>query len=151
MVAVVTGGASGIGEATVRRFVKEGARAVIIADLQEDLGSKLAAELGPATLFLHTDVTKEEQVAAAVDAAVAKGGGLDMMVANTGILGPMDPIHAFKLKEYEHAWGVKLSGVLLGVKHAARVMKPAQKGAIVCTGSVASLTGGIAPPCYTIS
>ena len=72
-VAVVTGGASGIGAGTVRRFVDEGAR-VVIADLQDDAGQALAAELGDGTRFIHTDVTREADVAAAVDRIFADAG-----------------------------------------------------------------------------
>ena len=75
-VAVVTGGASGIGEATVRRFVDEGAQ-VVVADLQREPGEALAAELGAAVRFIATDVTDEQQIAAAVDLAVAEFGRLD--------------------------------------------------------------------------
>ena len=82
-VAVITGGASGIGEASVRLFVAEGAR-VVIADVQENLGKPLAEELGANAAFLKTDVTREPEVKAAVECAVETYGRLDCMFNNAG-------------------------------------------------------------------
>lgn len=151
-VAVVTGGASGIGEATVRRLVLEGAR-VVIADVQEAPGRALATELGPAAArFVRTDVSKESDVAAAVDAGAEWGNGaLDVMVNNAGILGAIGAIDLLDLREYDYTLAVNLRGVVAGVKHAARVMKPAGRGAIVCTGSTAAVVGGLGPHCYTVA
>jgi NAD(P)-dependent dehydrogenase (short-subunit alcohol dehydrogenase family) len=85
-VAVITGGASGIGAATVRRFCDEGAR-VVIADIQEEAGKALAEELGDSTRFARVDVTEEDQVAAAVAIAVDAFGRLDVMFNKAGIVG----------------------------------------------------------------
>src|SRR5206468_481797 len=82
-IAVITGGASGIGEGTVRLFAQEGAR-VVIADVQDERGSQLAEDLGPTTTYLHTDVSDEEQVKAAVERAVEKWGRLDVIFNNAG-------------------------------------------------------------------
>lgn len=86
-VAIVTGGASGIGRGLVERFVAEGAR-VVIADVEADRGEALAASLGDNALFQPTDVSDPEQVGALVTAAVAKFGGLHVMVNNAGISSP---------------------------------------------------------------
>ena len=83
-VALITGGASGFGEASARLFVEEGAR-VLLADVQHERGARLAKELGEAALYQPTDVTEEADIAAAVDRAVAELGGLDCMFANAGI------------------------------------------------------------------
>ena len=90
-VAVVTGGASGIGAGTARRFVEEGAR-VVVADVQVDAGKQLVDELGDAARFVEADVSEEDDVAAAVDLAVAEFGRLDCMFNNAGILGAVGPI-----------------------------------------------------------
>src|SRR3954447_4168423 len=90
-VAVITGGASGIGEATVRRFVAEGA-SVVIADLQQELGEAVAADLGAVTRFVVTDVTQEADISAAVDLAVSEFGSLDVMFNNAGIVGAIGRI-----------------------------------------------------------
>lgn len=146
-VAVITGGASGIGEASTRRFVAEGAR-VVIADVQDDLGTSLADELGDRVRYVHTDVTSEANVAAAVDLAVGEFGGLDVMFNNAGIIGAIGPIADTTLAEFEFTLGVNLVGVFLGIKHAARVMKPRRQGVIINTASPAGLAGGHGPHAY---
>ncbi len=83
---VVTGGARGIGEGMVRRFVAEGARCVI-ADIDVEAGERLAAELGDAVVFMRTDVTSEDDIVAAIDACVSRFGALDVMVNNAGVVG----------------------------------------------------------------
>jgi NAD(P)-dependent dehydrogenase (short-subunit alcohol dehydrogenase family) len=147
-VAVVTGGASGIGEGTVRRFVAEGA-SVIIADLQREPGERLAAELGPATRFIVTDVTREDDVAAAVDLAVATFGRLDVMFNNAGIIGAIGSIAETPLDSWHRTVAILLDGVFLGMKHAARVMIPQGSGSIISTASTAGVIGGLGPHCYT--
>lgn len=147
-VALITGGASGIGEATVRRFVAEGAR-VVIADLQHDRGADLAGELGADADFIRTDVTSEDDVAAAVDRAVDRYGALDVMFNNAGIVGATGPIAALDLDEYEATMAVLLRGAVLGMKHAARVMVPRRSGSIVSTSSVAGVMGGLGPHVYS--
>jgi len=146
-VALITGGASGIGEATVRMFVREGAR-VVIADVQDDRGERLAAELGGAAIFQHTDVADEDSIAAAVDRAVAQYGRLDCMFANAGIVGAMGPIDEIPAEEYDATMAVNLRGVFLCMKHAARVMKPRKSGTVLCTSSIAALQGGLGPHVY---
>ena len=147
-VAVVTGGASGIGEGTVRRFVEEGAR-VVVADLQDEPGRALVAELGDATRFAHTDVTQEDDVAAAVDLAVADFGRLDVMFNNAGIVGVIGRIAETPADAWDRTVAVLLRGVFLGTKHAARVMVPQRSGSIISTSSTAGILGGLGPHCYT--
>jgi NAD(P)-dependent dehydrogenase (short-subunit alcohol dehydrogenase family) len=147
-VAVITGGSSGLGEASVRRFVEEGAR-VVIADFQDEPGQALAAELGAATAFVHADVTREDDVAAAVDAAVSSFGRLDVMFNNAGIVGAVGPVGDTSLDAWEKTVAVLLRGVFLGMKHAARVMVPQRSGSIISTSSTAGILGGLGPHCYT--
>lgn len=147
-VAVVTGGASGIGEATVRRFVEEGAL-VVVADLQAEPGRALAAELGDAVAFVATDVTSEADVAAAVDLAVSRFGRLDVMFNNAGIIGAVGPVAETSIESWDRTVSVLMRGVFLGMKHAARVMVPQRSGSIVSTSSTAGLMGGLGPHCYT--
>ena len=147
-VAVVTGGARGIGEGTVRRFVEEGA-SVIISDLQAEAGEALARELGAAARFIRTDVTREEDVAAAVDLAVREFGRLDCMINNAGIVGAIGSIKDTSVKAWDATIAVLLRGVFLGMKHAARVMIPQQSGSIVSLASTAGVMGGLGPHAYT--
>lgn len=147
-VAVVTGGASGIGEGTVRRFVAEGAR-VVVADVQDERGAALVAELGDATVFCHVDVAIEDDVAAAVDLAVSRFGRLDVMFNNAGILGAVGSITTARMQDVDRTFGVILRGAFLGMKHAARVMVPQGSGSIISTTSPGGLRGGIGPHAYS--
>jgi len=147
-VAVITGGASGIGEATVRRFVAEGAR-VVIADVQDDQGQALAGALGDGTRFVHTDVTDEAQVANAVDNAVSSFGRLDVMFNNAGIIGAVGSIAKLTIDDYAFTVDVHLRGAFLGMKHAARVMEPQGSGVILSTSSPAAVAGGLGPHVYS--
>ena len=85
-VAAITGAASGIGEATARRFVNEGAT-VVVGDIQDSLGEELVDELGGAGLYRHCDVTVEDDVASLVDVAISEFGHLDIMMNNAGLVG----------------------------------------------------------------
>ncbi|OEL17022.1 Secoisolariciresinol dehydrogenase [Dichanthelium oligosanthes] len=152
-VAVITGGASGIGKATAAEFVRNGAR-VIIADVQDDLGRAVAAELGPdAACYTRCDVTDEAQVAAAVDLAVERHGKLDVMFNNAGISGNMmpAPLASLDLGDFDRVQAVNTRGVVTGVKHAARVMVPRRAGSIICTASTAGLMGDTGTTAYTVS
>jgi xanthoxin dehydrogenase len=146
-VAVITGGASGLGEATVRLFVAEGAR-VVISDVQDEAGKALAEELGEAACYQRTDVSREQDIAAAVDGAVSRWGRLDCVFNNAGIVGAIGPIDETPAEEYDATMAILLRGVFLGMKHAARVMKPQGSGTILCTSSIAGLQGGLGPHVY---
>lgn len=144
--AVVTGGASGIGEATVRLLAREGAR-VIIADLNDARGTALAEELG--ATYLRTDVTQEGDVADAVALAVDRHGGLDIMVNSAGLLGAIGSILEIRSEDWQRTVAIMLDGVFYGVKHAARAMKAQRSGSIISLSSVAGTKGGMGPHCYT--
>lgn len=148
MVAVITGAASGIGAGTARRFVDEGA-SVVLADIQQEIGESLAAELGDSAAFALTDVTSEDDVAAAVGMAVARWGQLDVMFNNAGILGAVGSIADTSVEDWERTISVLLTGAFLGSKHAARVMIPKGSGSIINTSSIAGITGGLAPHAYS--
>ena len=147
-VAVVTGGASGIGEATVRLFVQEGA-AVLIADIQDERGRRLAGELGDRAVYAHTDVSREADVQAAVDEAVRRFGRLDCIFNNAGYGGVGGRIEAIDAAGFDTTIGVLLRGVLLGMKHAAPVMKRQGGGSIISTASIAGLAAGYGPHVYS--
>jgi NAD(P)-dependent dehydrogenase (short-subunit alcohol dehydrogenase family) len=147
-VAVITGAASGLGEASARRFAQEGAR-VVVADLQDDAGRAVAENIGDAATFVHCDVTDEAQVAAAVDLAVSKWGKLDVMFNNAGIIGAVGPIAEMPSSAWHRSIDVLLNSVFYGSKHAARVMIPNRSGSIIATSSIAGLVGGLGPHGYT--
>ncbi|GAQ79289.1 NAD(P)-binding Rossmann-fold superfamily protein [Klebsormidium nitens] len=144
---VITGGASGIERSTAKNFVEHGAE-VIIADRQVELGEAVAKELGPAVTFVRCDVTKEADVAAAVDAAIARHGRLDVMFNNAGVIGERGPIDQARAEDFDASLGVNLRSVFLGIKHAARVMKERGTGCILNTASVVAVTGGRGPHGY---
>jgi NAD(P)-dependent dehydrogenase (short-subunit alcohol dehydrogenase family) len=147
-VALVTGGASGIGEGTVRRLAADGA-SVVIADIQSAAAAKLADELGARCRAIGTDVTSEIDVAAAVDLAVAEFGRLDVAFANAGIFGAYGPIEKSKMADVDLTWAVDLRGVFVTMKHAARVMIPQSSGVIIATTSPAAVVGGIGNHAYS--
>ncbi|MCB1706731.1 MAG: SDR family oxidoreductase [Halioglobus sp.] len=147
---VVTGGASGIGEATTRSLVAQGGR-VVIADVQEDLGMALVAELGDGVRFKHMDVTNEAQIIAAIDLAVAEFGQLDGMVNNAGIIGAIGSIMDTSADDYDFTMSILSRGVFLGIKHAGRAMQPNGAGAIVSLASTAGVKGAEGPHVYTMA
>lgn len=147
-VALITGGASGIGAATATLFAERGAH-VVIADLQEGLGEALAEELKGT--FVRVDVTREADVQAAVDTTVERYGQLDCMFNNAGFGGALGPIDETSEADYDITMDVLLKGVFFGIKHAARVMKPRKSGNILSTASVAGLMSGYSPHLYSVA
>lgn len=147
-VAVITGGAAGIGAGTARLFHAEGA-CVVVADLQDAAGEALVAEIGDGATYVRTDVTDEGSVAALVDTAVATYGRLDVMFNNAGVIGAVGPIDRTSLEDADRTVAVNLRGVLVGMKHAARVMKPQRSGVIVSTSSPAAVMGGVGAHVYS--
>ncbi len=148
--AIITGAASGIGAASARLFGAEGAN-VVIADTQIERGQKLAAELGDAALFQKVDVTREDEVHAAVEAAVKRWGRLDCMFNNAGFGGALGPIETTTVEDFDITFDVLLKGVFLGVKHATPVMRANGGGSIINTASVAGLKTGEAPHLYSVA
>ena len=147
-VALITGGASGIGEGTVRLFVREGA-SVVIADIVDDNGARLAGELGARAAYVHTDVSREADVQGAVAETVRRFGRLDCIFNNAGFGGVGGRVEAIDIAGFDQTIGVLLRGVLLGMKHAAPVMKRQGGGSIISTASVAGLTAGFGPHVYS--
>lgn len=141
---IVTGGASGIGKASVRRFLDEGAN-VVAGDLNEANGKAMLDAWSAdreRLRFLTGNVAIEDDVAALVDLAVREFGTLDVMFNNAGIGGAFGPITEVDVDAWDRTFEVLVRGVFLGTKHAARVMIPQGGGAIVNTASVAGLAGG---------
>ncbi|KAL7137292.1 hypothetical protein ABFS83_10G082400 [Erythranthe nasuta] len=152
-VAIITGGASGFGEATARLFVLHGAK-VVIADVQDDRGQSLCREINlPDQIsYVHCDVTSDADVSAAVDFAVSKYGGLDIMFNNAGIPGKLDfAVADADNDNFKRVFEVNVYGAFLGAKHAARVMIPAKKGVVLFTSSNASVVAGESPHPYAVS
>ena len=147
-IAIVTGGASGIGEGTVRRFIDEGAKCVI-ADIQYDRAAELANEFGEDAVAFNVDVADESQVEATVEFAVSQYGRLDIMFNNAGILGAVGPISEIDGDGWLRTIDVLLNSVFYGIKHASRVMIQQGSGSIINTASTAGVRAGLGPHVYT--
>jgi len=148
-VAIVTGGAVGIGRACVQRMAEEGAK-VAILDMLTTEGQALASDLtarGQEVAFWPVDVSDEAAVKAAIDDAVARFGGLHVMVNNAGISGSALPTDQVSEAEWDRVQAVNVKGVFFGTKHAIPHMRAAGKGSIINLSSIAGLigVGGIAP------
>lgn len=146
--AVVTGGARGIGEGIVRRYVAEGARCVI-ADIDVEAGERLASELGNAVVFVRCDVTSEADIVSAIDTCMDRFGALDIMINNAGIAGVTGSITDTELADFDRTMAILTTSVFLGTKHAMRVMKKQGYGSIINTASTAGVQGGLGPHVYT--
>src|SRR5499425_1428859 len=140
-VALITGGSSGIGEATTRLFVEEGA-AVVVADIQDDRGQRLVKEFGSRASYVHVDVAREADVQAAIEGVVIKHGWLDCLFNNAGYGGVRGGIEEIPVAGFDETMAALLRGVFLGMKHAAPVMKRQGRGSIISTASVAGLRAG---------
>lgn len=140
-VAIVTGGASGIGRACVERFAAEGAQ-VVIADIDADAGRDAADRLGAGVAFTQTDVTDEGDVQALVDFAIERFGGLQVMVNNAGVASSMTRFLDDDLSDFHRVVDINVLGVLLGTQRAARHMKAHGGGSIINMSSTAGVTAG---------
>jgi len=153
-VAVITGGASGMGLATVHRFLLEGAR-VVIADYNADAGETVIADLiddgyEESASFVRTDVASESDVKAMLDHAVDCFGGLDILFNNAGVGGAIGPLTETSTEDWDYTFDVLAKGVFLGIKHGARIMRAAGRGgSIINTASIAALSGDGGPLVYS--
>jgi len=149
-VAVITGAASGIGEATVELFVEQGCQ-VLAADKNAEAGAALAARLGPAVHFMPCDVTDCAQLKAAIDGAAAHFGGLDILFSNAGAGGTAAGVEAFDPDAWDHTQALLLRSVAAGAAYAVPHMRQRGGGSIVNTSSVSALQAGYAPLCYSVA
>ncbi|WP_043502716.1 SDR family NAD(P)-dependent oxidoreductase [Georgenia sp. SUBG003] len=149
-VALVTGAASGIGRATAERLAAEGA-AVVVTDIQDDAGAAAAKEIagtGARAVYLHHDVTSEDDWKAAVARAAEEFGGLDILVNNAG-MGDLKTIEETTLDEWERTVAIDQTGVFLGMKYAAELLAASGHGSVVNISSIFGASGGFgASPAY---
>ncbi|OMC04934.1 oxidoreductase [Mycolicibacter heraklionensis] len=141
-VAVVTGGASGIGRGIAERFLDEGAR-VVIVDVDRERGEALAGQLGAEAVFRVADVSDPDQVGALVELAVETFGGLDIMVNNAGVSGTMhNRFLDDDLADFHRIMAVNVLGVMAGTRDAARHMSKAGGGSILNLTSIGGIQAG---------
>ena len=138
-VAVVTGGAVGVGQATVELMVKEGAR-VVIVDLQEEKGHALAEKLGASALFIKADVTSEADWQSLYQQTLDKFSQVNILVNNAGIL-MRNPIDQESLENFQKIMTVNTQSVFLGCKQAVNAMKTTGGGSIINLSSFAAIAG----------
>jgi 3-oxoacyl-[acyl-carrier protein] reductase len=142
-VAVVTGGASGFGEAICKRFAAEGAR-VVLADVDEAGGKRVVSaieEAGGVAVFVRTDVSISDDIARMVDTAITTYGGLDILVNNAGFSHRSTPITELSEHEYERMFAVNTKSVYLGAVHGVPALRARGGGVIINTASI----GAVAP------
>ncbi|XP_073157986.1 secoisolariciresinol dehydrogenase-like, partial [Henckelia pumila] len=148
-VALITGGASGIGECTAKLFSKHGAK-VIVADVQDELGTSVAKSID--SKYVHCNVTNEEHLRTAVDTAISNYGKLDIMFNSAGVCDPLKSrITDNEKADFERVVSINITGVFLSMKHAARVMVPVRRGSIISMSSASSGIGGVVSHAYSSS
>ena len=138
-VAIITGGAQGMGAADARLLVAEGAK-VVIGDILDEKGEALAAELGAAARYVHLDVSDEEQWQAAVDTAVKEFGKVNVLVNNAGIV-QVGPLKSLDVEKWNRVLAVNLTGTMLGIKAVLGPMKEAGGGSIINVSSIEGMRG----------
>jgi NAD(P)-dependent dehydrogenase (short-subunit alcohol dehydrogenase family) len=149
-VAIITGGGTGIGEATCHRFVEEGAK-VAILDFHPDNGRHVAEALeakGGEALFVRADVSKEAEVADAVRQVLARWGTIDILVNNAAISGVNKFAHEVTVEEWDQIFAVNVRGVFLCTKHVVPTMRTAKRGSIINFSSIYGLIGNDDLPPY---
>jgi NAD(P)-dependent dehydrogenase (short-subunit alcohol dehydrogenase family) len=149
-VAIVTGGAGGIGRATAELLVAEGAR-VVIGDVDADRGQEIATHIGDAAAFRQSDVSDLDQVQALVDFAVDHFGGLDIMFNNAGIGTSLKRFLPDDLQDFSRIMSVNLFGVIAGAQRAARYMRDNGGGCIINNASIAAINAGVGMISYRAS
>jgi NAD(P)-dependent dehydrogenase (short-subunit alcohol dehydrogenase family) len=152
-VAVITGGASGMGRATAARFAGEGA-SIVIADLNAEGGEAAARECrenGGHAVFQKTDVSAEAEVKAAVDRAIREFGRLDVIFNNAGLAGALGRIEDTTAENWDRTFAILLRSVFFGMKYAAPEMRKVGGGSIISTASIAGLRGGAGPLVYSVA
>lgn len=152
--AIITGGASGMGRATVLRFLAEGAN-VVIADYNVTTGAETLAQatqegFGARARFVKTDVAKEADIEAMIACAVDNFGRLDVLFNNAGVGGAIGPLTELTVEAFDYTFDVLTKSVFLGMKHGTRVMKKqGNGGSIINTASIAGLSGDAGPMIYS--
>ncbi|XP_050229080.1 short chain aldehyde dehydrogenase 1-like [Mercurialis annua] len=144
-VAIITGGASGIGQSTARLFAKHGAKVVIVdvnSELGQSVASQIQSEFKQPVTYVNCDVSNEKDIENAVNTAVSLHGKLDIMFNNAGIGSRDYEIAAIEHERFRQVMDINVYGGFLGAKHASRVMIPQKKGCILFTASGASVLAG---------
>jgi NAD(P)-dependent dehydrogenase (short-subunit alcohol dehydrogenase family) len=152
-VAVVTGGARGIGNSICELFAKEGARTAV-TDILDDEGKPLVEEIkdkGGQAEYFHLDTSREEEVKEVLAQVNDKFGGIQVLVNNAGITGPNKPTHEIELEEWQKLLGINVNGVFLCTKHVIPYMRRGKGGSIINLSSIYGIIGAPDLPAYHAS
>src|SRR5882762_3714231 len=142
-VALISGAASGMGAATARLLAREGAKAVVVADLLDKAGEAVVADIkkaGGKAVYIHLDVTDESQWKAAIDKTVSDHGGLDVLVNNAGISGSAEQ-DLYDTAAWNRLMNVNATGVFFGMKHGIAAMKKHRRGSVINLSSISGIVG----------
>ncbi|MFX1339969.1 MAG: SDR family NAD(P)-dependent oxidoreductase [Promethearchaeota archaeon] len=150
-VALITGAAGGIGRATSKLFIEEGAKGVVMADIWDEMGEKKAEELGPNAIYVHTDVSQEADIIKAIDLAIEKFGRLDIVFSNAGNPGPVGVIEDVPTDEFDRTVAIHLRAAFLFMKYSIPIMKKQGSGCFITTSSVAGFQQGLGTLPYSLS
>jgi len=150
-VALITGAAGGIGRATSKLFIEEGAKGVVMADIWDEMGQKTADELGSNAEYIHTDVSQESAIKKSIDLAIEKFGRLDVVFSNAGNPGPGGAIEDVPTDEFDHTVAIHLRAAFLYMKHSIPIMKKQGSGCFIITSSVAGFQHGMGTLPYSLS
>jgi NAD(P)-dependent dehydrogenase (short-subunit alcohol dehydrogenase family) len=150
-VTLITGAAGGIGRVTSRFFIEAGAKGVVMADIWDEMGEKIADELGPNAVYIHTDVSQESNIKAAIDLAIEKFGSLDVVFSNAGNPGPGGAIEDVPTDEFDKTVAIHLRAAFLCMKHSIPIMKKQGSGCFITTSSVAGFQQGMGTLPYSLS
>lgn len=148
--AIITGGAAGVGLAAARRFAAEGAR-LLLVDMDRAALDAAVASLGGAAAAYVGDVTRPEDAEGYVQAAVAAFGGVDVLVANAGIIGVIAPLQDYPVDVFGRVMHVNVTGVFLTLKHGMPALAARGGGSVVITSSIAGLRGFAQASAYVAS
>ena len=149
-VALITGAAGGIGRATSKLFIEEGAK-VVMADIWDEMGEKTAQQLGQNAVYIHSDVSQESDIKDAINLAVEKFGSLDIVFSNAGNPGPGGAIEDVPTDEFDKTVAIHLRAAFLFMKHSIPIMKKQGSGCFLTTSSVAGFQQGMGSLPYSLS
>jgi len=150
-VALITGAAGGIGRATSRLFVEEGVKGLVMADIWDEMGEKVAEELGPNVIYIHTDVSQESDITNAINLTIEKFSRLDIVFSNAGNPGPGGGIENIPTDDFDHTIAIHLRAAFLFMKHSIPIMKKQGSGCFITTSSVAAFQHGMGGLPYSLS
>ncbi|MFX1453902.1 MAG: SDR family NAD(P)-dependent oxidoreductase [Promethearchaeota archaeon] len=150
-VALITGAAGGIGRATSKLFIDEGVKGLVMVDIWDEMGEKMAAQLGSNAIYIHGDVSRENDIKKSINLAMDRFDQLDIVFSNAGNTGPGGNIEDVPTNEFDLTMAIHLRAAFLYMKHAIPLMKKQESGCFILTSSVAGYQQGMGGLAYSLS